>query len=217
MLYKRLSNKRNQDRREECYVCGSLSSGALPVCCECMANMPRHRPAEQRKEPPIDGIKLVWTPFKYAYPLDRLITAAKFRGDLAAMHVLSFLLAEEARKETPMNRTGLIPIPLHWHRLVKRGFNQAGVLADAVGRELGITVIRDVGFRSRRTVAQAMLSAAERKTNIDSAFLIKTRAVTDEITIIDDVVTTGATARSFAEALHEAGYKRVNLWALARA
>jgi ComF family protein len=200
-----------------CTICGTNSERNVPVCRSCMANMPRFSASEHRAELSIEGINSIWTPFRYAYPLDRLITAAKFHGDMTAMSALSYLMAMAAKESEIVTSSELIPVPLHWLRLVRRGFNQAGLLAEAVGTELGVRIAHDTGTRHRRTTAQATLGAAGRRSNLGAAFRAAAQKIAAEVSIIDDVVTTGATAQAFAAALRDTGYTRINLWALARA
>ena len=109
----------------------------------------------------------------------------------------------------------IVPVPLHWIRQWKRGFNQSELLARAIGRRTGIPVMKALR-RSRSTKVQAGLSNHGRRRNVHKAF--RARPVEGKrILLIDDVMTTGATATACAQALKRAGAARVALLTVARA
>jgi ComF family protein len=110
------------------------------------------------------------------------------------------------------------PMPMHWLRRWRRGFNQADLLAEEIGRRSGLPV-RRVVRKSKSTSRQAGLTAAKRRANVASAFRVPdARAVKDRrILLIDDVLTTGATAGACAIALKRAGAASVTVLTVARA
>jgi ComF family protein len=112
------------------------------------------------------------------------------------------------------------PVPLHWTRLFRRRYNQAALLAHAVGRASGVEVIPDLLLRRRRTPSQGQLNATERHRNMRGAFALKPAYAGSiegrRVVLIDDVLTTGATAGACAEALVEAGAAAVDVLTLAR-
>jgi len=109
----------------------------------------------------------------------------------------------------------IVPVPLHWLRQWKRGFNQSELLARALGRRTGIPVARALK-RSRATRAQAGLSNHARRQNVTRAF--RARAVAGKrILLIDDVMTTGSTVAACGRALKQAGAARVAVLTVARA
>jgi ComF family protein len=109
----------------------------------------------------------------------------------------------------------MVPVPLHWMRRWKRGFNQSDLLARKLSRRTGIPVERALK-RLRRTKVQAGLSNHARRNNMSRAF--RARPVAGRrILLIDDVMTTGATATACAQALKKAGAARVALLTVARA
>jgi ComF family protein len=114
----------------------------------------------------------------------------------------------------------IAPTPLHWRRLVGRGFNQAGVLAGALARRVGRPFAPDLLIRKRATPSQAGLSARGRARNVTGAFAVRPRwraAIAGKrILLIDDVYTTGATVRACAAALVRAGAAAVDVACLAR-
>ncbi len=115
----------------------------------------------------------------------------------------------------------VVPVPLHWRKQWHRGFNQAELLAMHVARHRGIPVLNALR-RKRATAAQASLASAGRRRNVEGAFALKrgagwtARLAGRKILLIDDVMTTGATAGACAAALKRAGAKSVSLLTLAR-
>ena len=111
----------------------------------------------------------------------------------------------------------VVPMPLHWRRRWQRGFNQSELLARLTARRCGIRMVNAVR-RTRATAAQAGLTNARRRENVANAFQVKKPDMVAgrRILLIDDVMTTGATASACALALKRAGAGSVTLLALAR-
>lgn len=114
----------------------------------------------------------------------------------------------------------LIPVPLARLRLWSRRFNQSALLARAVARSIGLVDDPGTLVRTRRTASQVGLSVEQRKMNVAGAFRVPDRHRANienkNVLLIDDVITTGATANSCARALKRAGAARVDVLALAR-
>lgn len=110
----------------------------------------------------------------------------------------------------------LLPVPLHPRRLRERGFNQAAELAGVIGRELDIRADARACERVRPTVAQTGLTAAERRRNLRDVFRVRIPNPPPHIAIVDDVMTTGATAESLARSLRRQGVERIEIWVCAR-
>lgn len=115
----------------------------------------------------------------------------------------------------------LVPVPLHYTRLVRRRYNQAAVMAQDLSKHTGIAVIPDALKRTRATPSQGHRKAGDRRGNVKGAFAVNKRhlaRIRDKtIILIDDVLTTGATADECAGTLLEAGAKAVYVLAIARA
>ncbi|MHC4377344.1 MAG: ComF family protein [Planctomycetota bacterium] len=115
---------------------------------------------------------------------------------------------------------GLVPVPLHWTRRMRRGYDQADLLAREVARESGIPVIRGIR-RNRRTATQGSLGGGTRRANVEGAFSLARRArrriAGRHLWLVDDVATSLATAEACARVLRANGARSVSLLALARA
>ena len=111
----------------------------------------------------------------------------------------------------------IVPMPLHWRKRWQRGFNHSALLASEIGRRSNVPV-KNALRRIRFTPTQAGLTNAKRRKNVSGAFLARKTAALDgkRVLLVDDVMTTGATAASCARALKIAGAKQVTLLTLAR-
>ena len=114
----------------------------------------------------------------------------------------------------------LAPVPLHWLRLFTRRYNQAALLASELGGLSGKPAINDLLLRRRRTPSQGGLGALGRQRNVAGAFAVdprRRRLLQDRrVLLVDDVLTTGATASACASALLRAGAGAVDVLTLAR-
>lgn len=190
-------------------MCGD-PGGDDAICARCTHALPEGAPSAMCM-PPLD---VVVAPFAYAFPVDRLVQRFKFAGDLAAGRWLALQLAGHVRD---LERPQLIVAPpLGLARLRSRGFNQALEVARVVGRKLRVPVAMSAIERTRETPPQQALGRSERRANVRGAFRCTQRFDGAHVAIVDDVVTTGATAAALASALREAGAARVSAWAIAR-
>ena len=151
-----------------------------------------------------------------------LIWELKYYGSAYAIHIGGALLAEHLSGligEECIEQPYIIPIPLYRDRLKERGYNQAERLAREVTRLLdGASFQPNALSRLRKTVRQTALPKAKRLSNVHGAFGAHPELVSGRTFIlIDDVVTTGATMQSAADALREAGALKVFPVALAYA
>lgn len=104
----------------------------------------------------------------------------------------------------------IVPVPLHWRRRVARGYNQAEVLAKALGRRVGIPVETSLVRRVKNTKPQKKLSHGERNRNLKDAFCVKKwKKGVKNILIIDDIYTTGNTINEVAKCLYSKGAQKV--------
>jgi ComF family protein len=128
------------------------------------------------------------------------------------------LCVEEAARELLAGAAALVPVPLHPRRLAQRGFNQSELLAAAIGRRIGVSLHARALVRRTDTPPQTGLSAVARRRNVAGAFAVRERGRIHgrTVVLVDDVFTTGATARACASALRQAGASAVHLLTVAR-
>ena len=196
--------------KRACYRCGIALPGLAepqgidPLCGLCI-----------RRPPKFDGTVAA---LEYEFPTPALVQGFKYRRNMAFGAVLSQLMIETLEREygekPPLE--AIVPVPLHPARQFRRVFNQADVLARDVGRALGIPVIANCLWRTRRTPPQAGLSASNRRRNLRGAFVCR-RSPPRQLALVDDVLTTGATVSECARVLKRAGTEKVYVWVAARA
>jgi len=150
----------------------------------------------------------------YLNPLARALRALKYQGRRGVAG--SFAAAMAERFELP-DGAPLVPVPLHPRRLRERGFNQAALLARALADASGHPADLRALARHRDTPSQTRLDATSRARNLDGAFMAHRRLDGRPVVLVDDVVTTGATASACAAALRAAGASLVVVAAVGRA
>lgn len=188
-------------RMQACPRCALPLAAAVPACPACRNGRFAFDAALAR--------------FEYRFPLDRLVHRFKYGGDLALGRWLARSLAERVAAE-PRPDLLVVP-PLSAQRLRERGFNQALEVAREVGRCIRVPVDSHLLVRRRDTPAQARLGRRERQANLRDAFACARLVRGSHVAIVDDVLTTGATADALARALKGAGAASVAAWAIARA
>jgi ComF family protein len=144
-----------------------------------------------------------------------LIHRLKFSCGLAETRILAALIAgtvEQRYADQPLPGV-LIPVPLSTRRLLYRGYNQAVLLGRFISRFCGIPLIR-TGIRRQHRPLQQSLSAKERIHNLQDAFYTR-RAFDGTVAIVDDILTTGATASEMSRLLRHCGASQVHLWCAA--
>ncbi len=154
----------------------------------------------------------------YTGVIRRLIVRFKFEDRHEALPFFITLLSE-AGIELLRTADLLVPVPLHRLRLLQRRFNQSALLARGLSNATGIPAAVTALKRTRRTVAQVGLSQEQRQDNVAGAFAVSRAGANKvqgkSVLLIDDVMTTGATANGCAAALLEAGAARVDVLVLA--
>jgi ComF family protein len=160
----------------------------------------------------LSGVR-IWAPVGYSGPARELVRALKFRGASRVADSMAAQIAAGAPAGL-LSETALVPVPLHPRRLRTRGFNQAAVLAAALGRRAGLPVV-DLLVRSGPALAQVGRHRAERRAGPAGSIEARGRAPA-RVVLVDDVVTTGATLAACAAALTRAGSAEIGAVAFAR-
>ncbi|MEM8661019.1 MAG: ComF family protein [Pseudomonadota bacterium] len=222
---------------EHCELCQSPSLRPLPLCLACEADLSRNQsncfqcaeplPAIaghdketlcgrcQTQPPAFDRVIAPWL---YCPLMAQLIGLWKFQGQHRLTPLLHYLW-RQALDETP-SADVIVPVPLHWRRLLRRGYNQSGLLCRQILSDPTADPAMRVDFasvkRHRSTPPQSGLDAAKRRANLRGAFTVNGRYDNLRVAIVDDVFTTGATAKELSRVLRAAGAKTLEVWCLAR-
>ncbi|MEO1104184.1 MAG: ComF family protein [Pseudomonadota bacterium] len=148
----------------------------------------------------------------------RLVHQLKYHDVPGVARLMAGLMAPAVREITD-EADYLVPVPLHRTRLLSRRFNQAALLADNLRPLVGVPVLRYAVQRTRRTRQQVGMSREERSNNLHNAFKVRDRQAVagKRIVLIDDVLTTGATADALAWSLRTAGASSITVAVFARA
>ncbi len=172
------------------------------------------------RPPPVDRTVAACA---YATPISGWVHAGKYQADIASLRILATLLsrAVAASLETEDPPDLITPVPLHWWRHWRRGFNQASelqrfLLQEPRIRDQGLSMTALKCKRTRGGQPQRGLEAEQRRRNMRDAFFVPTPVADKSVAIVDDVVTTGATVNALAGALKKAGATRVIVWCCAR-
>ena len=199
-----------------CMLCGGRGQQRfLDLCGPCEQSLP---PADPVIRPGPAPLRRSCAPFEYGHPLDHLVHALKYRGELAAGRVLGSLLGRRvAALGLGRDVDVLVPVPLHRSRHVTRGFNQSAEIARWVSRQAGPPVDLRLAGRRRSTLPQVGLHGPEREANVRGAFVAAAGVGGRRVVVIDDVTTTGSTLQELAAALLAAGAVEVDAWCVARA
>ena len=218
-----------------CLLCGDEAEEPYNLCTGCIRDLPGIGDCCRRCALPLPvpgtdvcarcasappPFRRAVAALRYVQPVDTLIRQLKFQGNLAVAPTLGRLLAYRvAEEEDASVPECILPVPLHPRRLRTRGFNQSLEIARALGATTGVPVKRDWTSRTRDTPVQSRTQGVRgRSINVRGAFAASRRlARFRHVAILDDVVTTGATASELARVVLAAGVGRVDLWCVARA
>lgn len=156
--------------------------------------------------------------------LRQQILSLKFGSHLASLGLLRMLLCQTYRRGCDQadgfDQRGpevITAVPMHWRKLVLRGFNQSVELARGLAAELHAPFCPKALRKVRHTVPQSRLRAGERRANLERAFAADAALVRGRrVLVVDDVLTTGTTLESAAKTLLSAGAVRVEVLVLAR-
>lgn len=210
---------------QPCVLCGTLNHAGV-WCNACDADLPRLSDAHcpvcalpvlngstcgkcLQHAPSFDHTVAA---FAYAFPLDKLIQAVKFSGQLALVNQL----ADALSPHIGIRPDHIVAMPLHPMRLRERGFNQSLLLARRLARRLNTPLLTEACERTRNTSPQSSLPWQKRGKNMRHAFSCSADLRGQHIAIVDDVMTTGASIEELARTLRQAGASQISAWVIAR-
>ena len=152
---------------------------------------------------------------RYHGPLQQLILAKKYSDALACFYMAQLIC--ERTNIAHISLDYIVPIPLHWRRYAKRGYNQSQEIAKAISKQIGVPVLHALK-RIKHTPFQSQCSKDERAQNVADAFTLLTQQELKgkRIALIDDVMTTGATLRAAASTLAKGAPEEIQAVVLAR-
>lgn len=201
-----------------CEACWTRLAPAPALRCRCGRRLPsgaRCGRCRRGLEPLAAGLSLG----PYEGPLKAALHELKYRGRRrVARRLAQALLAAPGARGWFEGGAVLVPVPLHPCRQRERGFNQAEEISAQVAGVLGLRHEPRALVRRVDTPSQTGLKAQERRRNVEKAFAVRRRAqiAGRTVVLVDDVMTTGATARACARALLGAGAAEVRLLVAAR-
>jgi ComF family protein len=193
------------------YTCVSckreIAESSNPYLCEkCMAKLPFCTDT---------GNKECFAPFMYEDPIRKMILELKYSDNGFAANAIAPYMSAVFMKKCPKRykKYTIIPVPLCKSRLRRRGYNQSELLAKQTAAYLNLPVLTDVLLRTKKTVPQKKMTHTQRAENLKNAFAVQNAdLITGKyILLIDDVRTTGATAKECAAVLRQAGAKQVKV------
>lgn len=200
--------------------CDQLIWNIPPFCVRCSRNLSRGESRvcrTCRRHPP--DFDFAWSACLYKEPLRHTIHRFKYHHKTQYAAILASVTARFCERHS-LDLTqfdALIPVPLHPARLRERGYNQARLLADSLSRIYAIPLKDNLLIRHRHLCHQTSLDSKERWTNIQGAFKITSLQPVygKRFLLVDDLLTTGATASEAARTLKHAGALTVGLLTVA--
>ncbi len=212
---------------KRCPFCGQISEKDNGTCLDCQGKVPciteprcmkcskpiQNKETEycydclEKKHHYISG-KALWI---YDDVMRQSIARFKYGGSLEYAEVYGKEIATQYGNWVRTHADILVPVPLHKRKERVRGYNQAEVLANAIGRILEIPVKSKLLYRSRDTRPQKELNDKERLKNLSEAFQTKAEKLCEfqKAMLVDDIYTTGSTIEACANVLCEAGIREV--------
>ena len=159
------------------------------------------------------NLSQLMAPLRFAGTGGRMVRRFKLDGDASAGRFLVRAMADCYRSQAELGRPVVLSVPLHRARRRRRGFDQADWLARGLAARLNLRIASGALVRTRATMPQGDPRVMSRSDNVRGAFRVRDQAsVTGrKVLLVDDVFTTGATARACAKLLREAGALAVSL------
>ncbi|MBE9537457.1 MAG: ComF family protein [Proteobacteria bacterium] len=227
-----------------CYLCGLRSHREQPLCHGCQDDLSANETCCSRCALPLSqaepqlaqgntplqrlcgqclasppAFDRALAPCLYEEQMAFLLHRWKFHAERRLSTLFAYLWLSQVSKQLAIPDI-IVPVPLHWTKTWQRGFNQSELFAVELRRQC--RELRKVKLdtrlvqRHRATSAQSGLAAGERQANMRGAFTARRRCDNLRVAIVDDVLTTGATAAAIATTLRDAGASHIEIWCLAR-
>jgi ComF family protein len=216
---------------QNCILCDRQCSAVGSICKDCWSDLPWQTQTCKRcaiiisasnadickdclkKKPHFDHTIAA---FNYLFPIDIILPKIKKQQARHHMKWLTQALASKIIAQQNLHLPqAIIPVPLSNIKQLIKGYNQTEQLCLELNKLLHIDINTHLVKKTKETPSQAKLKAKERKKNLINAFCAKKTPLT-HVAIVDDVMTTGATANEIAKELKKVGVKKVDLWILAR-
>jgi competence protein ComFC len=188
----------------QCALCTRI--GSPSVCDICASEMTPLEPLSEESADKVLSFRLA--AYSYENRASQAVKRLKYSRATSLALFMADAVASIANETDVASDRIVVPVPIHWTRRSVRGFNQAEMLCEAFPAE---TVRRDILYRAKATAPQASLKAEQRRVNLVNAFRVRGKLDGQRILLVDDVVTTGHTARECAKVLMEAGAIEVGL------
>lgn len=210
-----------EEKQHICDICqGKLSYVTEPSCMKCGKQLITEEQeycfdCTKRKHSYNRGFAV----FNYDDAMKKLIGDFKFRNK---REYAGFLVDEAVKRHCGHIRAAapdaIVPVPIHPTKRWYRGYNQAELLADGIGRQLSIPVLKDLLVRDRKTLPQKTLNDIERLQNLQKAFsfsneccerYLRNGNILKSILLVDDIYTTGSTMEACTSILKAHGIEKV--------
>ena len=223
------TNRRPLSAPQPCLLC--LTPAEQALCPDCIQELPYNQtscqrcalplpsaglcPQCQRRPPPFST---TLAPLLYQAPVNHLITSIKSDRHSACYPALARILWQAAATQYSSDSLPdrLLPVPLHWWRLMHRGFNQSALLAEMIAQFSQLPIASKLAVRRQYLRPQHLQNRRARWRSMRNAFQITAAVKNQHLAVIDDVMTTSATTRALAQSLLDAGATRVDIWCIAR-
>ncbi len=213
-----------------CFLCQIRKSNQIGLCDGCLADLPYlYHPCPRCALPRSDSNAVcttcinsefafdsAWAPLIYTFPLGAVFAQIKRGKNPNALRWMTKLFIDLIPEQPHLSSEyTLIPVPMHSLDRLTRGFNQTEIIGRQLASALSLHYRDRLLTKTRRTAHQVGLNRQQRLSNLTNSFNLNAAPPT-KVILIDDVMTTGATASCLANLLKSSGCQQVHLWTLCR-
>ena len=213
-------------RGNQCLLCGYAAKNEC-ICPQCLADLAWLTDTCPRCALPHEGSDTCHycdddfgpdqslAVFAYQFPINALMAEFKYRALMPVIDLFAARLSDLAQGHTLPDL--IVAVPMHHKRLSQRGYNPSLLLAQQVAKRLNTPLLKYTLIRQHDGQQQKSLHAEQRLSNLENAFAWQGPSLQGlHVAIIDDVMTTGATAKVISSVLRQAGATSVSAWVIAR-